>query len=462
MESVAASKIYEYLQQGLDKPKSVSGQRIGTELKFPLVEQQNGCAVKLETVNALWSYLIDRGWEASVDPVTNKIVGATKPGEYNDTLASCETGFCKIEFSLAHVGDLHALTRQIDSLIAELIPFANEHQVSFLGCGIHPVSPPSPELVIAKQRTLAWDTLFPEGEIVNDKPRPGLHLFTVNSGSHVHLSVSSAEEAVGVTNVFNGFAGAQIALMGNSSVWRGKVDSVYQCVAEKFWDWWMLDEARVGLPSKCFTDIEDYGNAIARLRPLYVERNENPILISHYPTFADYYDCSPATGKYLSGEEVVVYPEAKDIKLHNSFYWFTARISRYFTVENRLCDQQVPGDLACPAALSLGLLKALPEAQEELNQFQWSTLKLMREAAMRKGLDAKVEGIALADMAGRMLELATLGLERRGLGEEVYLEPLQQRLTSKQNPAMEASEIFSQGGIKALIEARDILVGSSK
>ncbi|MEO0686281.1 MAG: hypothetical protein AAFY76_14890, partial [Cyanobacteria bacterium J06649_11] len=358
------------------------------------------------------------------------------------------------------VGDLHALAQQIDALLAELIPFANEHQVSFLGCGIHPVSPPSPELVIAKQRTLAWDILFPQGEIVNNKPRPGLDLFTVNSGSHVHLSVSSAEEAVGITNVFNGFAGAQIALMGNSSVWGGKVDPDFQCVAEKFWDWWMLDEARVGIPSKCFTDIKDYGNTIAKLRPLYVQRNETPILISNYPTFEDYYDCSPAIGRYLSGEQVDVYPEPQDIKLHNSFYWFTARISRYFTVENRLCDQQIPGNLACPAALSLGLLTALPEAQEELNQFKWSTLKSMRETAMREGLVGVVEGIALADMAERMLELAVLGLERRGLREEVYLEPLQQRLTIKQNPAVEASEIFNQGGIKALIEARDILVGS--
>jgi gamma-glutamylcysteine synthetase len=460
MESVAASKIYEYLQEGLDKPNSVFGQRIGTELKFPLVERNNGCAVGLETVNALWKYLSDRDWEAIIDPITNEIVGASKPGEYNDTLASCETGFCKIEFSLAHVGDLHALNRQIEGLLVELTPFAAQHQVSFLGCGIHPISPPSPELVIAKQRTLAWDTLFPEGEIVNDKPRPGMHLFTVNSGSHVHLSVSSAEQAVGATNVLNGFAGAQIALMGNSSVWQGKVDPDYQCVAEKFWDWWMPDEARVGLPSKFFIDIEDYGSAIAKLRPFYVQRDENPILINHYPTFADYYDSSPATGNYLSGEEVAVYPEPQDIKLHNSFYWFTARISRYFTVENRLCDQQAPGNLASPAALSLGLLGALPEAQEELSQFKWPTLKSMRQTAMRDGLDGEVEGIALADMARRMLELAQLGLERRKLGEEIYLQPLKRQLASKQNPAIEASNIFDRDGIEALIEARDILVGS--
>ena len=457
MKSPAASKIYEYLQLGLDRPKSASRQRIGAELKFPLVKQDNGCAVTLETINALWEYLGDRDWKPVIDPLNHQVVGASKPGEYNDTVASCETGFCKVEFSLAHVGDLHALNQQIDALLTELLPFANEHQVSFLGYGIHPVSPPSAELIFGKQRTLAWDILFPEGEIINDKPRPGFHLFTVNSSSHVHLSVSSAEEAVGATNIFNGFAGAQIALMANSSVWQGQIDPEYQCVAEKFWDWWMPDEARVGLPSKSFTDIKDYGDAIANLRPLYVQRNETPILINHYPTFANYYDCSPAIGKYLSREEVVVYPESKDIKLHNSFYWFTARISRYFTVENRLWDQQPPGNLACPAALSLGLLTALPEAQEELSQFQWSTLKLMRETAMREGLDGQVEGIGLADVARRMLELAVLGLERRGLGEEVYLEPLQRRLASKQNPAIQANNIFNQGGIKALISTRDIL-----
>ncbi len=76
---------------------------------------------------------------------------------------------------------------------------------------------------------------------------------------------------------------------------------------------------------------------------------------------------------------------------------------------------------------------------------------------MRDGLDGEVEGVALSDMARRMLELAVLGLERRGLGEEVYLQPLQRQLASKQNPAMEASNIFNQDGIEALIAARDIL-----
>ena len=342
-------------------------------------------------------------------------------------------------------------------LLTELAPFADSHQVCFLGCGIHPVSPPSPELTMIKQRTMAWDTLFPEGEIINGQPRLGPSLFTVNAGSHVHLSVSSAAEAASGTNLLNGFAGAQIALMANSSVWKGQIDRQHQCVIEKFWDWWMSDDkARVGLPSKSLPDLTAYAGELTRLRPLYVYRDEEPILINDYPTFAHYYGATPAKGKTLSGKEVMIHPEANDIKLHLSFGFHTARISRYFTVENRLWGQQPPDALVCPAALSLGLLTALPEATEELRQYQWSTLKLMREAAIHDGLEAEVEDIAVADLSRQLLELAELGLQRRGLGEEVYLAPLQKRLARKQNPAVEARTIFEQGGIDALIAARDI------
>lgn len=80
----------------------------------------------------------------------------------------------------------------------------------------------------------------------------------------------------------------------------------------------------------------------------------------------------------------------------------------------------------------------------------------MREAALQKGLEAQVEGIAIAPLAKRMLEIATLGLKRRGLGEEKFLDSLQQRLVFRQNPATQALELFKKGGIAALVGDRDI------
>lgn len=439
--------MYEFFQQGFQQAsdRPFEGRRIGAELKFPLVQRQTGEAASLTTVNHLWQHLAEQNWKVIYDPLTHKPVGARKPGEFNDTVAGYAIGFCNLEFSLAHAGDLHSLERQINALVADLAPFSDARDVSFLGYGVQPVTEPGTEFRAPKQRTLFdWNAIFPRE-----------YLFTVSAESHVHLSIS-ASEGVPATNTLNGFAGPQIALMANSSIWKGNADDTYQSVTEKIYDWWIPDGEQVGIPKNSFKDLADYARFVANLSPVFVYRNEEPILINHYSSFTDYFGRSQAVGYRLSGEEIAIEPVPEDVKLHNSFYWFTARISRYFTIENRLWDQQPPQDLICPAALSLGLLSALPEAGEELSQFNWSTLRLMREAALQKGLEAQVEGMAIALLAKRMLEIATLGLKRRCLGEEKFLEPLQQRLVLGQNPATQALELFKKGGIAALVGDRDI------
>ena len=439
--------MYKFFQHGFQQAsdRSFDGRRIGAELKFPVVQRRTGEAASLTTVNHLWQHLAEQNWKIIYDPITKKAVGAKKPGELNDTVAGYAIGFCNLEFSLAHTGDLHALEKQINSLVTELTPFCDAYDVSFLGYGIQPVTEPTAKYRAPKQRTLFdWNAIFPRE-----------YLFTVSAESHVHLSISS-EEGIPATNILNGFAGPQIALMANSSVWKGKIDETYQSVTEKIYDWWIPEGKQVGIPTNPFKNLVDYAKFVENLAPVFVYRNEEPILINHYASFAEYFATSQAVGYGLSGAEVSISPIPEDMKLHNSFYWFTARISRYFTIENRLWDQQPPEALICPAALSLGILSALAEAQEELSQYDWSTLKLMREAALQKGLEAVVSGIAIADLTKRMLEIANLGLKRRGLGEEKFLEPLQQRLILRENPATLARNLFAKGGIEALISDRDI------
>ena len=439
--------MYEFFQQGFQQAANqpFEGRRIGAELKFPLVQRQTGDAASLETVNHLWEHLAEQNWKVVFDPLTKKAVGASKGGEFNDSIAGYAIGFCNLEFSLAHTGDLHALESQINALVTDLMPYCDAEDVSFLGYGIQPVTHPGTEFRAPKQRTLFdWNAIFPRE-----------YLFTVSAESHVHLSISS-EEAIKATNTLNGFAGAQIALMANSSIWKGNAHDTYQSVSEKIYDWWIPDGEQVGIPRNAFKDLADYTRFVDNLSPVFVYRDREPILINHYSSFADYFRRSQAVGYRLSGEEISISPVAEDVKLHNSFYWFTARISRYFTIENRLWDQQPPGDLICPAALSLGLVSALNEAQEELSQYNWATLRIMREAALQKGLEAVVEGIAIADLAKRMLEIAAIGLKRRGLGEEKFLDSLERRLHLRKNPATQALELFNNGGISALIGDRDI------
>ena len=426
--------------------------RIGAELKFPLV-RPDGSAVDYDMIHRLWDYLQNRGWSPMLDGPDGKVVGATKPGEQNDTLASCETGYCKTEFSLAHVGSLFDLQKLIRNLQKELLRFAEKENVRFLCYGIHPKTPPGEQLLMKKGRTSVWDTVFGSNRHIPPERGDDFHLFTINSASHVHLSVCE-EEAVRAVNVFNGFAPAEIALTAHSSVWRGEVDGDHKCVSEKFWDWWMEDQNRVGMPHKPFEDIRDYVHTIADMKPVYVKRKDGPVVLTNYESFSEYYDQEEAVGYDVDGNEVRVAPREPDIDLHNSCYWYNARISRHYTLENRTNDQQPQDSLPSIAALSLGLLNSLDEAEEIVKAHSWDDLREARHHACTSGIKDGSAPVDLENLAGNMLDVARKGLSQRGMGEEEFLKPLEERLESCECPADEAAEMVEDGGIERLVKNR--------
>ncbi len=284
------------------------GRRIGAELKFPLVNRDDGTAVEHEMVDKLWQYLADRGWSTVDDDASGKVVGATHPGEHNETVASCETGYCKTEFSLAHVGNLFDLEESLEWLRDELRPFARENEVYFLGYGIQPVTPPGEDLLMQDGRSSVWDSVFGSNRHIPEHRGVDFHLFTINSDNHVHVSVDEEEEAIRTVNVLNGFSGAQIAISAHSNIWRGRIDPDYKCITEKFWDWWMEDANRVGVPEKPFEDPRDYVETIARMKPVYVKRDGEPVVLEGHESFRDYYTSERTRGQDANGNEVELAP----------------------------------------------------------------------------------------------------------------------------------------------------------
>lgn len=423
---------------------------MGAELKFPLVEA-DGRAGSYDTVCELWEYLQGLNWQPLRDKMTGRIIGASKPGPMNDTVAGCETGFCKTEFSLAHAANLFELQNALSELLDELRPFCERNNVRFLCYGIQPVTPPNKNLVMKKGRTSPWAKVFDSNRYVPAEHGNDSHLFTINAASHTHISVS-LNEIIDAVNVLNGFAGAQIALTANSNIWRGRLDNSYKCVAEKFWDWWIPDGNRVGIPDRPFNDIRDYVSTVAQLRPVFAMRDGKPIILRTYGSFDEYYNSEKAVGIDPQGRRTELVPKQRDIDLHNSCYWYNARISRYFTVENRANDQQPPGELLCISALTLGLVSALAEATEEISSYRWETLRAMRETACRNGVKGRTGELTVATLAQRMLEIAREGLLKRGLGEEMFLEPLQRRVVELRCPADTAGEMFRRGGTEKLID----------
>jgi gamma-glutamylcysteine synthetase len=429
--------------------------RVGAELKFPFVDE-NGQAASQEAIDGLWAYLESAGWMPRLDDTSGCVVGATCQGPMNDTMASCETGYCKTEFALAHVASLHELAEMISGLRTLLREFSDRSGNRFLGFGLQPVTPPSKHLEMKKSRNLFWERIFGSNRHITPEDGDDVHLFTVSASSQVHIDVT-LDEAVRAVNVFNGFSGAQVALTANSNIWKGALDPENKCLGELFWDWWNPGADRYGVPSRPFEDLADYVRQIVMMKPVYVRRGGKPVGLPGYDSFFRYYCSSePALGMDPEGSTVHLTPEPADIDQHSTFYWYNARVSRYYTLENRVCDQQPPDEQVCVAALTLGLASALGEAEEEIRRHDWDLLRDARVAACRDGLQASVNGLRLSDLAGRMLQIAAEGLKKRGLGEQEYLAPLRARQQSGRCPADEAEKLFSRGGVPALLETRSL------
>ena len=440
--------------------------RIGSELKFPLVSN-SATAADITKTKALWDFLSRKGWIPIVDSYTKNIIGSSKKGEMNDHIASCETGFCKVEFSLAHTDDLLKLHEIIKELKEVLRQFSEEQDVAFLGFGLQPLTPPGKHLLMEKSRNLFWDRLFGGNDHIPEGKGTDVHLFTVSASSQVHIDVTM-DEAVDAINVFNGLSGAQIAMTANSNIWRGAVSPDYKCLSEMFWDWWLKEKhaTRYGVPEKKFQDLEDYFNSVLQFPPVYVKRDSIPVALPYCPTFSDFYFCSSLNtelcehgmrqekrcGLTAEGEAVDIELQEHDLSQHFTFFWHNTRLSRYYTLENRINDQQPPDEIMTIPALTLGIMEHLDNAVSLINDYSWEFLKESRLQAARFGLDAQVHGKPVSELSQSIVEIADKGLKKRGLGEEVFLTPLKERLDLKFCPADIAARIFNEQGPEEFVK----------
>ncbi len=415
---------------------------IGIELKFPAV-YGDGTAVSLSDISRSWQYFHNRGWELLYDVKSSAPIGVKRRrGERREDILGVETSFCKIEFSLAYEKSLFALGQRIEELRRALTDYAQEHRVYLLGLGIHPITPPSKALMAKNSRNLFWDKAFSNDSV---------HLFTVTAENQAHVDIN-LNEACDAVNVFNGLSGAQIALTANSSVWSGGIDHEYKAVREAFWDWWLPNEGRVGVPLRRFDSFEDYIDTICKLKPVFIIREGKNLGIHRYNTFSDYYSSEAPLAETEDGHLIKVAPDIADFALHNTFCWYDARISHYCTLENRVNCQQPPDEMMVIPALTLGLVENLSQAKELVDSYSWEELIASRRQAIHKALKAKVGGKPITEFCQEMLTIAEEGLKRRGLGEEVFLSPLWRRLEEENPPAKATEEVFQAGGGPLLVQ----------
>ena len=439
------------------KASTDAAKGIGIEAELPVVTLQ-GEVPEFAIIQGLFIYLETKGFRVHKDRFSGFMVEAsqlnTQSSQYftycSDTITT-DVGYGVLEVVLAPQQNLHDLQHYFTKIIQLLYGYFSQHHCLILGFGIQPVTPPSAKLLMPKERYLFFSN-FSQNNIIAKANGNDAHLLTITASNQCHIDINQ-DQAITAINVLNALSGLQILLHANSSIWRGKVDKGCKANREFFWEQCYPDRTnQMGIPPK-FATIEEYFRYLLEFKPMLVKRAQQLLQVLNKATFHDFMQNKiPATAQTLEGNKVTVQPCLTDIHYLNTFCYFNARlVPQYGTIESRMCCQQPPGETFAPAALTLGILENLNNAQKLMNKLPWSTWKMVREQAGHKTFDTQINNRSILPMLKEMVDIAAEGLQQRNLGEECFLEPLYKRIARQKSPADVAIEIFEKQGLDSFL-----------
>ncbi|GLF95430.1 glutamate-cysteine ligase family protein [Streptomyces yaizuensis] len=455
----------------------VSRRRVGLELEFPVVESATGRGLDRDGARELWPALAarDGSWSPVVETVSGVVSGLRRVSGGFEESVNTDTGVCTVEVSLAPrdtVGEALAAAAPVLRDVQELLA---DRGYALLCAGIQPWTWTDPHRKTQKD----WYLLLAR--------RWHYHHWFVPLASHqVSVDVTPGE-AARVVNVLSGLAGIFTALTVCSPVARGVVQPWKET---RNWIWYErasrvpAREARYtsnGIPPRPYADAGAYLEHFWDSRVYFLTHlKSRGCEIAGNLSFRDFLLApEPVPARWVDGTETSISPERDMLDRIHQYGWPAAKLhygfddrtdvdgvraalregsmGEYFGdhavncyVENRTCGVAPQGEEGVAAALTLGVVERLDAAEELLRRVPWGEWRALWPRAGRHGLAAEDE--RSLRRVRDLLELARDGLRGRGAGEEVFLEPLFDRLARRETPADRMLDAFRAGGVRRLTD----------
>lgn len=280
----------------------------------------------------------------------------------------------------------------------------------FIGLATNPINPIDQlDVIPAPRYHIMTEVLGKTGTL-------GTSMMRRTSSVQINLDYTSEAEAIEMLRVALAVAPLSIALFANSPFLDGKNTGFLSMRAEI---WRHTDPSRTGLLPEAFErgfDFNAYSAYLWRMPLMFVQNDEGNFISANGCSLADI-----AAGK-LSG--VSIQPQTLRTAVQQLFT--EARLKPGY-VEVRSVDGQLPQYRLASTAFWLGLLYdplARQKSLELLGELNPKERNALWIEASRLGLKAQAKDQKLQNIAEKLIDLSQKYLRNRGLGEEIYLQPL--------------------------------------
>ena len=165
----------------------------------------------------------------------------------------------------------------------------------------------------------------------------------------------------------------------------------------------------------------------------------------------DYFQREYVRGEiYCNGNyrEIDIRPYINDIKYVRPFKFINLTFRG--TVEFRSVCTQPIRDSMCVAAFHLGLKDKLDELEQIIDNddvlyHNGYTAGELRKLLVHDDIPAFINKQDLCKLSKDIVDLASQGLKERGIGEELFLNPLYVRIKKHTNPGSEIRKLIRKG-----------------
>jgi len=362
-------------------------------------------------IRAMLEGIAAKGWEPILDG--GKPIGLKR----GDASVSLEPGG-QFELSGAPMADLHEAYVELAAHLREVHEVAGPLGLGFAPLGFHP---------LARREDMPW---MPKGRYAimrNYMPRVGgMGLDMMVRTCTVQVNLDFGDEADMAEKLRIGLALQPLAtaLFANSPFKEGK-PSGYLSLRGRVWT--DTDPDRTGIPAVPFEQgfgFERFADFVLDV-PMYFIMREGRWIDAAGISFRAFLE--GRAGNALEGQR----PTMGDWADHVTTVFTDVRLKRF--LEMRGADAGSVSMLMAQPAFWAGLLyddAAQKAASALIRGWSVEEMRALRMEVPRRALKATIRGRKLQDIARDALAIARDGLKARGLGEEVYLSPLEEIATS--------------------------------
>ncbi len=386
--------------------------RIGTEYEKVAVRVSDGHAVPFlgpHGIEALLGRMAERyGWKPVVEDGRTVALGGPKAS------ITLEPGG-QLELSGEVCDSIHCARAEFAQHIDQIVTIGDELGIAFLGLGMQPISRLDEIEMVPKRR---YRIMGPHMERVGTL---GLRMMKQTATVQVNMDYGSEADAMMKMRVGMGLAPLLTAMFANSPLCDGRLNKFMSFRGHVWTD---TDPARCGLlpfifrSSAGFEDYVEYALGV----PMYFIVRDGEWFDMTAHTFGDFLQHG------FRGHRATM----SDWNSHLTTLFPEVRLKGY--IELRSVDSQSPELMLAVPALAKGVFyddDCLLAAWDLVKSWNWDERVALYHAAHREALRARVRGIALAELARELLDIAVAGLERQrvlnaqGDDESLYLERLE-------------------------------------